>query len=81
MPVRYHIGCDGGGRSVALCGRRKVFANIDPAFNSNVRRCAHRGILQVNVGFSAVIEFAAFEALRGASEEANVTLINLSTLD
>ena len=81
MPARCQVGCDGGGRSVALCGRRTGFANIDPAFNSNVRRGAHRGILQVIVVFSAVIEFAAFEALRGALEEANVTLINLSTLD
>ena len=75
------IGRDGSLRRFWLGARRKVFANIDPAFNSSVRRCAKSGIVQSGAASAAVIEFAAFEALRGASEEANVTLINLSTLD
>ena len=81
MCKRYPIDLHGGGRSVDLCARRKVFANIDPAFNSSVRRCAKSGVVQSGAASAAVIELAAFEALRGASEEANVTLNNLSTLD
>ena len=38
-------------------------------------------VVQGGAASAAVIELAAFEALRGASEEANVTLNNLSTLD
>ena len=59
MPARYHIGCDGGGRSVDLCGRRKVFANIDSAFNSSVLRCAICGGTRLVSASAAVIEFAA----------------------
>ena len=36
-----------------------------------------RGMIQDSAVSAAVIELAAFEALRGASEEANVTLNNL----
>ena len=46
-----------------------------------LRRNVQVGVVQSGAASAAVIELAAFEALRGASEEANVTLNNLSTLD
>ena len=81
MRQRHAIGRDGSLRRFWLGARRKVFANIDPAHNSTEPQCARSGVVQSGAASAAVIELAAFEALRGASEEANVTLNNLSTLD